>query len=373
MKIGILTLALNTNYGGILQAYALQTILERMGHDVVVYNRPNKISRMKWSQFPKRIAKKILGHDIVIFKEWKYNKEASIINRAVWDFREQYIHERIINCFEDINENDVDCFIVGSDQVWRPKYFKEQWESGIEDAFLAFTKGWNIKRIAYSASFGVSNWEYSQKETELCRKASKMFQAISVREKSGMDLTERYLYTKSIQTLDPTLFLLKDDYINNFELKKLSKSKGDLLIYLFEPNKEKRDLINRISKEKKLVPFVVNNTLVKQTSPINKRILPSVESWLRGFYDAQFVVTDSFHACVFSIIFRKPFITLGNIRRGDERFRSLIESLGLSCNFLKNTSDYNSEKDYSIPCNLNNILDDLRRSSLNFLMSNLNN
>ena len=67
MKIGILTLTLHTNYGGILQAYALQTVLERMGHEVEVFNRLFTPSKTRWSQIPKRLVKKLLGRDVVLF------------------------------------------------------------------------------------------------------------------------------------------------------------------------------------------------------------------------------------------------------------------------------------------------------------------
>ena len=64
-------------------------------------------------------------------------------------------------------------------------------------------------------------------------------------------------------------------------------------------------------------------------APLAERIQPPVEQWLRGFMDAEFVVTDSFHACVFSILFGKPFIAIGNAGRGLSRFTSLLGMLGL--------------------------------------------
>ena len=82
-------------------------------------------------------------------------------------------------------------------------------------------------------------------------------------------------------------------------------------------------------KSLSLTPFRVNSKANGLHASIRERIQPPVEAWLRGFYDAEFVVTDSFHACVFSIIFGKPFIVIGNKDRGMARFESLLKMFGL--------------------------------------------
>ena len=94
MKIGILSLALYNNYGGILQAYALQTCLERMGHEVVVFNKVLSIRHVSPQTLLKRIIKKLLGRDIVIFRERKTFREAPIVSKSLIDFRKKYIHEK---------------------------------------------------------------------------------------------------------------------------------------------------------------------------------------------------------------------------------------------------------------------------------------
>lgn len=329
MKIGILTLVLHTNYGGILQTYALQNILEQMGHEVVVFNRPFISLKTRWFEVLKRIIKKLIGKDVVIFKEIKYNREAAFLNEAVWNFRKKYIHERVIDKLSEIKECDVDCIIVGSDQVWRPIYFETQWHSGIKDAYLDFTKGWDIKRVAYAASFGVDQWEQNSTTTEACKNAAKMFDAISVREQMGVSLLKNNLGVDATHVLDPTFLLASDDYKNLFEIEKAPKSKGNLLVYILDPNKDKSKVVERIAIEKQLDTFCVNNTLVKESAPVDERKLPSVEAWLRGFYDAEFVITDSFHACVFSILFNKPFAVFANEKRGASRIVSLLKMFGL--------------------------------------------
>jgi len=372
MKIGILTLTLHTNYGGILQAYALQTVLERMGHEVVVFNRPYTPLKTKWTQIPKRIVKRLLGHDVVIFSERRYNREAPILNQHIWEFRKKYIHEKIIDKLTDIKEGDVDCIVVGSDQIWRPKYFKEQWCTGIEDAYLAFTKGWNIKRIAYAASFGVDTWEYTPEETKKCREAIKEFDFISVREDSGVKLINNYLgVVDANHVLDPTFLLNMADYVSLLGEKVNTQTDGDLLIYYLNVDSNKKMYTRQIAFKNKLTPFYVNRTLMKNTRPLVERVLPSVEYWLKGFYDAKLVITDSFHACVFSIIFQVPFAVFENKSRGNSRILSLLDLFGMKGHIIDERVLNETMHEFIIPNSVHLKLVEFVNSSLNRLNQSL--
>ena len=327
MRIGILTLPLHTNYGGILQAYALQTVLERLGHEVKVINRNINYELPLWKipfVYSKRIIKNILGYKTPLFYEQKLIKEQPIIRQNTDRFIRQYIHTLNVDNYTDLREEDFDAIVVGSDQVWRPKYFGK-----IEDAYLQFAKGWNIKRIAYAASFGTDEWEYSLLQTRCCRSLAKKFDAVSVREDSGVDLCQKYLDIQASHVLDPTMLLTKEDYIKNFNLEKYPKNHGNLFCYILDSSPPKNDLINSLSMLYGLKPF---NCITKIDSTDLRTILPiqpSVELWLKGFYDAEFVITDSFHGTVFSIIFNKPFIAIANKERGLSRFTSVLKLLGL--------------------------------------------
>lgn len=340
MRIGILTLPLNTNYGGILQAYALQTVLERMGHEVHVIEKKRHLLSIPIQKMPfcygKRIVKNIIGRKFPIFYEQKYNREQPIIRQNTDKFIKKYIHIAEYDDFSDIKESEYDAIVVGSDQVWRPKYFGL---NQIENAYLKFAEGWNIKRIAYAASFGTDEWEYTPKQTDECGKLLRMFDAVSVREDSGVDLCKRYFGVEAQHVLDPTMLLDKDDYIKLFKAANTPKSKGNLLCYILDENEEKTALVKRIADEKGLIPFNVKSISDDINSPLYERIQPPLEQWLRGFYDADFVITDSFHACVFSIIFNKPFIVYGNINRGLSRFISLLNMFGLTERIVNNQTD----------------------------------
>lgn len=338
MKIAILTLPLHTNYGGILQAYALQTILERMGHDVYVIAKKRKLLSLPIQKMPfvygKRIIKNLIGRRFPLFYEQKVNREGPIIRQYTDEFIHKYIHLKQYDTFSDIQPSEYDAFVVGSDQVWRPKYFGIK---QIENAYLKFTEGWNIKRLAYAASFGTDNWEYTPRQTEECSRLVKLFNAISVREDSGVELCKRYLGVDAQHVLDPTMLLDKQDYINLFEAH-TPQSKGNLLYYILDETEEKKDILKSIVDEKKLNPFNVKSNSDDINSPISERIQPPLEQWLRGFYDADFIFTDSFHACVFSILFNKPFIVYGNKNRGMSRFVSLLTMFGLEDTLVTSSS-----------------------------------
>lgn len=346
MKIGILTLPLHTNYGGILQAYALQTVLERMGHTVEVVNK-SQIQQLppKWFLvLLKRIIKKIvLRRKVRVFAESYHNKYYPIMSKNTQPFIEKNIKQRVVSSLRVIEKNDYDAIVVGSDQVWRPCCFRSMWKAPMNQAFLEFAKSWRVKRVAYAPSFGSDLWEYNSQETEKCKNLVKLFSVVSVREQSGVSLCKDYLNADAVVVPDPTMLLSKEDYVSLIESSNVSPSSGNLLCYVLDETPEKKDLIELVSKKKNLRPFRVNSKIEDTFAPVEERVQPPVEQWLRGFYDADFIVTDSFHACVFSIIFEKPFIVYGNASRGMARFESLLSLFGLEKNLITSLSDYKDD------------------------------
>lgn len=328
MKIGILTLPLNTNYGGILQAYALQTVLEHMGHEVCLIEKRRKPHHLPLWKAPlsygMRLLKNLVGHPFPILYEQKRNKEESLERQYTNAFIDGYIKRREVEDYTEIREGDFDAFVVGSDQIWRPIYFRQ-----IEHAYLDFTEGWSVKRIAYAASFGTDEWEYTPRQTEQCGRLLRLFDAVSVREVSGVALCRKRFGVRAEHVLDPTMLLSREDYIRLFEASSTPASPGNLLCYVLDETPAKTAIINNVAKERGLVPFNVKSKSDDINAPLAERVQPPVEQWLRGFYDAEFVVTDSFHACVFSILFGRPFLAIGNAGRGMSRFTSLLSMFGL--------------------------------------------
>ena len=370
MRIGILTLPLHTNYGGILQAYALQTVLERMGHDVCLIEKKRQPLRLPLWKAPlsygKRIVKNLTGHPYPIFFERKVNREEPLVRQNTDKFVNKYIKRRFVDDFPEIGKDDFDAIVVGSDQVWRPKYFID----GIENAYLTFAKEWNIKRIAYAASFGTDKWEYSSEQTTSCRRLLKNFDAVSVRESSAVTLCREHLGVDVKRVLDPTMLLSINDYMKLFDANGTPKSNGNLLCYIIDETPEKMSFVNKIALERGLIPFRVNSKVENLIAPLQERIQPPVEQWLRGFYDADFVVTDSFHACVFSILFNKPFFVLGNEKRGLSRFSSLLGMFGME-NLLVTNKDLNEKQNDIDWARVMSLLAEEKKKAINFLNENL--
>ena len=204
-----------------------------------------------------------------------------------------------------------------------------------------------IKKIAYAASFGVENWEYSPQQTIQCAALSKKFDAISVREDTAIKLCKEHLGVKAVHVLDPTLLIPKEDYIKLVAKDNIPKSKGNLMTYVLDKTNDKNEIIQKIAKKLDLIPFSVmpEKTFSEVGSNgLKDCIFPPVTQWIRGFMDAEFVVTDSFHGTIFAIIFNKPFIVIGNSERGMTRFKSLLKIFGLKDRLIISSVDLTLEK-----------------------------
>ena len=376
MKIGILTLPLHNNYGGILQAYALQTILKRMGHDAVVIDKSREIklpiiSFSRYFLYFKLLAHKVLvDRNTTIFWDRKHNREYKVISTYTLPFIQQYIKRFIAaRDYSNIKQGDFDAFVVGSDQVWRPKYFGQ---NIISNAFLSFAKDWDVKRISYAASFGTEEWEYTKVQTLECKEWIKKFDAVSVRESSAVKLCKEHLDVDALHVLDPTMLLSAADYIQLFKEANTPRSSGSLMCYILDETEDKQKVVSNVEETLHLTAFSVNSKYEVRTAPLEERIQPPVEAWLRGFYDAEFVVTDSFHACVFSILFEKPFIVYGNKNRGMARFHSLLSIFGFENRLV--TSSAEAKKVISVPIDwslVNTKKKEWQEKSYNFLKNNL--
>lgn len=379
MKIGILTQPLHNNYGGLLQAYALKEVLQSLGHEVIIINRQSK----KVSTFRKygSVVKSILiGRTIaqnVLLNE-SFKEE---ISRETRKFREKYIPNltHLITDNEgmqDLNNMGFDAYVVGSDQCWRPRY-----SPSIRNYFLDFAINDNrVKRIAYAASFGVSHWEFSNEDTISCSELLKKFNAISVREDSAIDQIKNKLgRTDAIHVLDPTMLLSKEHYNDLVESEKNPVSPGNLNVYVLDRTPEKDKLVRQIEAKLQLKAFEILPVKRLNEQKVTKDnmedfVYPNPASWIRGFQDAKFVVTDSFHGTVFSILHNVPFVVIGNIERGLSRFQSLLKLFGLEDRLITDVDpikiEYFTDKKIDW-ARVNKILDKEREKSLEFLKKGL--
>lgn len=356
MKIGILTQPLRYNIGGLLQNYALQQVLKRLGHKPVTLD-PDPYQHVSVIVLAKRLVLRLLGKKITVFVEKEQNRPARTKGKNSDIFIKKYI-----KCFRYSKKNQLksmgfDAYIVGSDQTWRPKYNRGR----LGNMYLDFTQGMNVKRVAYAASFGTDEWEYTEEETSKYAVLLQQFDSVSVREKSAVQICKEHFNVDAIHVLDPTLLLSKEDYIKIIKKDKASKSPGDLLVYFLDNTEDKKLLEKKVVNDYSLTPFYVNNNKSKEITPQ----IP-VAQWLRGFYDAKYIITDSFHACVFAIFFNKPFILYANMDRGFARYQSLFETFGIKDCLVVNTGEYQGIPSFDFD-KINNKHALLQKSSLLFL------
>lgn len=345
MKIGILTLPLHTNYGGLLQNYALQQVLKQLGHDVetIDYKSSTNTSLVLRIKIYLSKIKNVLYNNFIYHKRTSTNycpndDELLILRKNTNYFINKYIsRSNTIYKTKDFKEisktKRYDAYIVGSDQCWRPIYSS----TFLKERFLDFAKNQEgVKRIAYGVSFGTDQWEMGTRMTIECSYLAKLFDIVTVREKSGVELCKKYLDIDATQVVDPTLLLNKEDYLQLVSEEHEPKSPGDLFCYILDPSERTESLIQEIGIKTRLIPFKVmpkNQSVNITKEDLNKHIedfvFPAVTSWLRAFIDARMVIVDSFHGVVFSLIFNKPFWVLGNQSRGNARFESLLNFFSL--------------------------------------------
>ncbi len=384
MKIGILTQPLLNNYGGLLQNYALQQVLKMLGHDPITLDHKSK-SFPRWYVLLSRIKENVL-HRVFLsnHKKPKYqltSEEKDVIEANTRHFIDKSINHTqksigAIGFKKEVIERGIEGLVVGSDQCWRPRYNNFI----IEDMFLHFAESLPIKRrVAYAASFGTDQWEYSDELTAQCSELVKKFDLVTVREASGVELCKKYLGVEANHVLDPTMLLLKSDYESLIEEYGTGESEGNLFNYILDPTPTKLAFVDKIAAVMGLESFQVlpkynedHRTKEQVKQEIEKCIYPSPVKWVRAFKDAEMTVVDSFHGMVFSIIFNKPFWVIGNEERGLSRFTSLLGQFGLTDRLIteKNLEDIDLRKPIDWQ-RVNEIWQTKRKESIQLLESAL--
>lgn len=327
-KIGTITLPLSSNnYGGIIQAYALQKKISDLGVETMLLDR--------------RINKSLKNILIIgIYKIFypKYLKVHEDINIEFRNFIKKHIKtsptfSSYSKLAEYIKINQINTLVTGSDQVWRTKYSKTMYK----DLFLDF-KG--VRKFSYAASLGVDYWEDQEKKTTV-NELLKDFSGISVREQSVINLFKEEFDLEVDQHVDPTMLLSKEDYKKDLNL--VERNDVELLTYVLDIKNDKEDFINSFAKHHglKRKKIGVKNKITRSTYKnfFNTKH-DSIYEWLTSFMSAKFIIADSFHGVVFSILFNVPFIAIGNKSRGLSRFISILTMFNLTDRLI---TDYSEE------------------------------
>lgn len=369
MKIGILTLPFNNNYGGYLQAYALMTVLKEMGHDVeLIYRRENRRS-LNWriKYIIKNIIKIVIRREhgpLIPSQEWELRKRGKLM----MPFVDAKISPKTTPIYSTaklyriICKKNYDYIVVGSDQVWNPNYGQKY----VQDFFLTELPLNTPHRITYAASFGLSEALFSEKEQQECGEGINKFKAVSVRENSGVDLINSYgwkVQNTPVVVIDPTLLLSSEHYLSF--IKRQTDVEEQVFCYVLDRDITTKNILDRVVEITKLKSFDIIDTEKWERSDY---LMPSIEDWLSGINASKLVVTDSYHGMVFSIIMHKQFIVKVNMKRGADRFVTLLKKLRLEKRMVNEVADVDfalhSQIDWK---SVEKILQEERLNSISFI------
>ena len=319
MKIGIVTMwDTSDNYGQILQCYALQHYLRQQGHDAfLIKSISDTIEQKSFSKKLLKIPSKLFSYrywSLLVFryKLKKFTKKYGNINRGFDLFRSKYIvaTDKIYNI--DMLETAppiCDAYITGSDQVWG---------SVSKINFLTFVH--NKPKYSYAASFGSNPFTKTD-----CLKIKKMlssFTAITVREEKGVNKCKQ-MGINAQRIIDPTGLLTQEDYLS---IAEIPKEKNYILIYLLGnfTNVNISEIYQYASIKNLKVKYIASQARNDQY----EKIFPSPTEWLGLIANAKYILTNSYHCCMFSIYFEKKFIffKLTGIFKGmNSRLETLIK------------------------------------------------
>lgn len=349
MRVALLTIWHEKNYGAELQAYATVKLLQKLGCKVKMIDI--RLSDTRKGNFNQKIYDLFCGLTPGHRKFKRFWKTHIPVTRR---------YKTIQELQEDPPNADV--YIVGSDQVWNPDLTGEF--SLLY--FLNFGKN-NVKKISFASSFGSTNWKHTELKYQVCQLLKK-FNYVTCREKSGVALLEREFNIKATSVLDPTLVL--GEYT---ELIKDVKEKNTLVYYPLYPDPDLENFVMTLSEELGL--SYVNNNEMKYIARKIEWDRVSVEDWVRNIAESQLVVTRSFHGLVFSLMFHRQFAIVSTANGRSSRITDLLELLGLSNRLFDSTDELYASRiwettiDYEM---VDHKLYYLRTQSLNNLLLSIN-
>ena len=338
------------NYGTYLQAYALQQILRKLGHENhIIYD----------SYFAKYVPDKIPFFKRVI----QFIKFIVIGKHHYTHFRFKLFEKQYLSIEYNVTVTDglgdkYDVFICGSDQIWSPYLDFEPFY------FLGFKAK---KKIAYAPSIGTD--KFTKQFISRALPLIKDFDFISTREKVISDSLSMLIGRDVETVVDPTLLLLKADWM---KLIKCVNMNHYLLCYFLTPNEWYINIAKDYSKKKKL-KLVVFSICPKCEMYADTIIYAGPKEFLSYIMSADMIFTDSFHASIFSLIFQKSFVAFKRFEDGKDndqnsRFYNLFDELGIKDHFVEIN---NVEKVYSVHTidwnSVNNQIEILRRKSISYL------
>lgn len=346
-KVGILTFHASYNCGSMLQTYAMQTYLDKLGYDCEIIDFSTKEQKKLYSLYTKKRTLKYLIRDFIFYCH--HNRiENNFKQYELFKTDVFHLSKTSAETKEDICIDEYNCIIAGSDQIWNIT---------IDDFDDVYFLPWDeIKKIAYAPSFGAKNpAEYSdciEKYIDLMNK----FDYLSVREKNGQKWIRELTGRDVPVVLDPTLLIEKEDYASIVS-DELSLPEEYIFFYCPSYSISINKMVKKISKKYNL-PVIAFNSKPYYLRGMNFDgfKLPDFEdpkAYLQLMKNAEMVITTSFHGTVFSTIYRKKFwvIKNGGMYGNDDRVMTLLSDLAITDRLIELPFDeefnYMKSVDYS--------------------------
>ncbi|MDE5977513.1 MAG: polysaccharide pyruvyl transferase family protein [Turicibacter sp.] len=302
MKVAVITLKDSPNYGGILQAYALQEVVKKLGHDCVLIDYMNNEFRHKFTFFGKPSGMSMVYW---LYKKVQYPLMTVMMRRMMPFYNRMNLTRHFQEAAELVELNGkYDVFITGSDQVWACDL------NNYDDSYFLSFVDKNHRKIAYAASFGRTSDMLKDVEKNFIAPRLGLFDRIGVRERSGTEVIKSLSgRDDAVEVLDPTLLLDKSDWEHLVDHKHKGKGKKYILCYLMQSRINDREALKYAKELSRNTGMPVVKICRGLTSVIwgEALYIPTVEQWLGLFLDAEYIITNSFHGVAFSINFEKSF------------------------------------------------------------------
>lgn len=302
-KVGILTFHDEPNYGAFLQTYALAEAVKKLGYDVEII-------------------------DLRIKETFKFNFIVKLLSPIIRYFlfetaRKKYLNrsKRFYYTSDDLIKNPPNCdiYILGSDQVWNKDITADLKYSYFFD-FILDTK----PRFAYASSFGMNDWDFNNEETIVIKNLLQKFSAVAVRESTAIRLCKENCEVEATLVVDPTLLLSDYSKLTG----KIRQKDNSVVCFKFTKGDDFYEFLNTFKKRNKY-----NVSILAKTMPVkdlNNIALPTITKWIKSIAQSEIVITDSYHALIFSIIYKKQFIVLPANIKNFNRLSELLNDLNLT-------------------------------------------
>lgn len=359
MKVYVATFYKN-NYGSALQAFALQSILKDLNTMPMVIEEPKQdcsqikqllrdiyylLKPEKYYGFIKK-TKRLLEQRFQLGKIGKINKflQMNIITITYDDYLKEIADGKAIA-------------LAGSDQIWSII------NSPISSFYtFDYIKNKNVKKISYAASIGVSN--LSENQIKYYSETLKDFKVISLREKCACEILNGYFQNTEVRCdVDPTLLLDKSIWADLCSEPQVSEPY--IFVYMLRPDDSLIDMARVLAKRNhcKIIYIGQFNRKYQNVKTVKNA---GVEDFLSYIYNAEYIITNSFHGTVFSILFNKKFVSV-RIRSTSSRVENLLKSLDIQYKLISDIRELdNALIDYHIH-SVESKLYELRKKSINYL------